>query len=124
VKQRVLDDDPGHRIRGVRELVGEADVTRGVDARLRRPETLVDPDAVRERLREVRRDGYSWVNEEFDEGINSVAAPIADASGEVVAAVHLHGPSYRFPAAGSEGQLADLVVATAARISGSVRQAG
>ena len=35
-------------------------------------------------------------------GISSVAAPIADARGEVVAAVHVHGPSYRFPAAGAE----------------------
>jgi DNA-binding IclR family transcriptional regulator len=86
------------------------------------PQTLVDPDALRERLREVRRDGYSWVNEEFDEGINSVAAPIADASGEVVAAVHLHGPSYRFPAEGTERVVAERVVASAARISRTLRR--
>ena len=86
------------------------------------PRTLVDPEALRERLREVRRDGYSWVSEEFDEGINSVAAPIADASGEVVAAVHLHGPSYRFPASGAEGALAERVVAAAARISRTLRR--
>ena len=30
-------------------------------------------------------------------GISSVAAPIADARAEIVAAVHVHGPSYRFP---------------------------
>jgi DNA-binding IclR family transcriptional regulator len=86
------------------------------------PRTLVDPEALHERLREVRRDGYSWVNEEFDEGINSVAAPIADASGEVVAAVHLHGPSYRFPAAGTELAIAERVVASAARISRTLRR--
>jgi IclR family transcriptional regulator, acetate operon repressor len=86
------------------------------------PRTLVEPAAMRERLREVRRDGYSWVNEEFDEGINSVAAPIADASGEVVAAVHLHGPSYRFPAAGKELVVAERVVASAARISRALRR--
>ena len=59
------------------------------------------------RLREVRRDGYAWAREEFDEGISSVAAPIADASGEVVAAVHLHGPSYRFPVDGAEAAVAE-----------------
>ena len=85
--------------------------------------TLVDPDALRERLREVRHDGFSWVCEEFDEGINSVAAPIADASGEVVAAVHLHGPSYRFPAAGTDAAVAERVVASAARISRMLRRA-
>ena len=86
--------------------------------------TLVTADALLERMRAIRRDGYTWALEEFDEGISSVAAPVADASGEVVAAVHLHGPSYRFPAAGDEGPLAELVVATAARISESLRQAG
>lgn len=86
--------------------------------------TLVTADALLERMRAIRRDGYAWALEEFDEGISSVAAPVADASGEVVAAVHLHGPSYRFPADGSGPALADEVVATAARISGDLRQAG
>ena len=81
-------------------------------------------DALLERLRAVRRDGYTWAREEFDEGISSVAAPIADANGEVVAAVHVHGPSYRFPVPGHGGEIAELVVATAARISGSLRHAG
>jgi DNA-binding IclR family transcriptional regulator len=85
--------------------------------------TVVDPDALRERLRDVRRDGYAWAREEFDRGISSVAAPIADASGEVVAAVHLHGPSYRFPASGEGAVVAERVVTTAARIAGSLRQA-
>jgi len=87
------------------------------------PRTITDPEALRERLREVRRDGYSWVLEEFDEGINSVAAPISDASGEVVAAVHLHGPSYRFPVDGRAGVIADRVVGAAARIAASLRHA-
>ena len=44
--------------------------------------------------------------------------------GEVVAVVHLHGPSYRFPAPGAEGHLAELVVGSAARVTESLRQAG
>jgi len=88
------------------------------------PRTLVSADALLDRMRAIRRDGYTWALEEFDEGISSVAAPVADASGEVVAAIHLHGPSYRFPAAGAEPALADQVVTAAARISGNLRQAG
>ena len=53
-----------------------------------------------------------------------MAAPVADASGEIVAAVHLHGPSYRFPAAGAEAPLAEIVVTAAARVTESLRQAG
>jgi DNA-binding IclR family transcriptional regulator len=85
--------------------------------------TLTDADALRDRLHRVRREGFAWTREEFDRGINSVAAPIADTSGEVVAAVHIHGPSYRFPAAGDETATADRIVASAARIAGSLRQA-
>jgi DNA-binding IclR family transcriptional regulator len=86
------------------------------------PRTLTDPEAVRERLRDVRRHGYAWAIEEFDADIASVAAPIADASGEVIAAIHLHGPSYRFPPAGKEADLAQLVVAGAARIAAGLRE--
>ena len=42
--------------------------------------TLVTADALLERMRAIRRDGYTWALEEFDEGISSVAAPVADAS--------------------------------------------
>jgi DNA-binding IclR family transcriptional regulator len=76
------------------------------------------------RMRVVRRDGYAWAIEEFDEGISSIAAPVADASGEVVAAVHLHGPSYRFPAPGSETAIAERAISAAARIAAALRQAG
>jgi len=86
--------------------------------------TLVEPDALRERLRDVRRDGFAWAREEFDRGISSVAAPVADASGEVIAAVHLHGPSYRFPMPGADLATAGQVVAAASQIAGSVREAG
>ena len=86
--------------------------------------TLTNADALLERMRAIRRDGYTWALEEFDEGISSVAAPVADGNGEVVAALHVHGPSYRFPAAGDEDPLAELVVGSAARISESLRQAG
>jgi DNA-binding IclR family transcriptional regulator len=84
--------------------------------------TLTDADALRERLREVRRQGYTWAMDEFEAGISSIAAPIADASGEVIAAVHVHGPSYRFPAEGSKPDLAQLLLAGAARIAAGLRE--
>jgi IclR family transcriptional regulator, acetate operon repressor len=86
--------------------------------------TVTDPAGLRERLRQVQRDGYAWAREEFDHGINSVAAPIADASGEVIAAVHLHGPSYRFPGPTDEAAVSQKVVAAASQIAGSVRESG
>lgn len=83
--------------------------------------TIVDAAVLLERLRDVRRDGHAWVRDEFADGITSVAAPIAGPDGEVVAAVHLHGPSYRFPSAGSEPAIGEAVAAAAARIGTRLR---
>ena len=86
------------------------------------PRTLVEAAAMRERLRGVQVDGYAWTSDEFAEGINSVAAPIVDAAGDVSAAVHVHGPSYRFPPVGAEITIALQLLAAAARISARLRQ--
>jgi DNA-binding IclR family transcriptional regulator len=87
------------------------------------PNTLVTAPALLERLRDVRREGHAWVREEFAIGISSVAAPIADARGEVVAAIHVHGPSYRFPEPGAEDGIAQAVRAAASRIGARLRAA-
>jgi DNA-binding IclR family transcriptional regulator len=85
--------------------------------------TLTDSAALRDRLRRVQLDGHAWVREEFAEGLNSVAAPVVGESGEIVAAVHLHGPSYRFPADGTDREVARLVVNAAGQISSRLRRA-
>lgn len=98
--------------------LAEAELERFLTRPLERftARTMTDPSALRERLAQIRADGYAWVHEEFAEGLNSVAAPITDASGAVVAAVHVHGPSYRFPAYGEDDEIGRHVVATASRI--------
>ncbi len=81
------------------------------------PNTVVDPDAIRQRLAQIRADGYCWVYEEFAEGINSVAAPVYDRDSRPVAAIHVHGPAYRFPRPDQAIQIAGLVKAKAAQVS-------
>ncbi|MFN2483727.1 MAG: IclR family transcriptional regulator [Candidatus Limnocylindria bacterium] len=99
-------------------------VERLLSSRLERftPRTLVDPASIRERLRRIQVDGYAWTRDEFAEGINSVAAPITDAGGDVSAAVHVHGPAYRFPPAGAETKIALHVLTAASRISARLRR--
>ncbi len=96
-----------------------AEVERFLDTPLERftEQTLVDPEAVRARLRDVQLAGVAWTRDEFADGISSVAAPVADEDGEVVAAVHVHGPSYRFPTDATEADIVDRLRATAARLS-------
>ena len=84
--------------------------------------TVTDPVAIAARLKAIIEAGSTWVYEEFSEGINSVAAPIFDAEGTVVAAVHSHGPAYRFPSATNAADLAAAVAATARRIETSIRR--
>ena len=79
--------------------------------------TVTDPGQVRKRLAEVRKAGYAWGLQEFAEGIDSVAAPVHDARGKAVAAIHVHGPAYRFPGSGEEARVSAAVVAAAHGIS-------
>jgi DNA-binding IclR family transcriptional regulator len=89
--------------------------------------TMTDPAELRARIARARIDGYAWTRDEVAEGITSVSAAVADPAGDVVAAVHVHGPSYRFPDPEdptAEASLEHWVVATAAAISASLRRAG
>jgi DNA-binding IclR family transcriptional regulator len=51
------------------------------------PGTITDPALLREALDDIRRTGYSLSREEMTEGAASVAAPISDAEGRVVASL-------------------------------------
>jgi len=79
--------------------------------------SITDPALISHRLDEIGRAGFAWVYEEMSEGLNSVAAPIFNPAGMAIAAVHAHGPSYRFPAPGAAAAVAAAVVETAHRIS-------
>lgn len=86
------------------------------------PRTITDSTGLRERLRSVQLTGVAWAREEFAEGLSSVAAPVAGTNGEIVAAVHVHGPSYRFPRPDMEERVSESVVIAATRISARVRE--
>ena len=81
------------------------------------PRSMTDRRRLRERLERVAKSGVEWVHEEFAEGINSVAAVVRDRGGAPVAAVHAHGPSYRFPGERSADEIGKLLAATAERVS-------
>ncbi len=78
--------------------------------------TMVHPQQVYERIVQVQRDRYCWVHEEFAEGISSVASVVRDPRGRVLGALHAHGPTYRFPAPGDAGWVAELIRATAEQV--------
>lgn len=59
--------------------------------------TVTDPDSLTAELDQIRSRGWAFAVEEYEEGLNAVAAPIRDHSGAVVAGISVAGPSYRLP---------------------------
>ncbi|GAB3618211.1 IclR family transcriptional regulator C-terminal domain-containing protein [Okibacterium endophyticum] len=57
--------------------------------------TITDIGLLREALEEVRGQGWALVDQELEEGLRSVAAPLRDATGRVVAAVNVSAPIRR-----------------------------
>jgi DNA-binding IclR family transcriptional regulator len=47
------------------------------------------------RIEAGRDHGYATVDEEFEEGLVGVAAPVRDLSGQIIAAVNVSGPKFR-----------------------------
>ena len=72
------------------------------------------PEQLEARLATIRSTGLAWAVDEFQMGITSVAAPVRNRNGEVIAAIHCHGPSYRFPGDQVRSEI-DLAVSAAAR---------
>ena len=95
----------------------DAYVSRSLESRT--PRSITDPDQLLARLQEVRRAGHAWGWEEFAEGLNSVGAAVVDPEGRVLGAVHIHGPSYRFPTKGDDERVAGLVMDAASRLAAS-----
>jgi IclR family pca regulon transcriptional regulator len=59
------------------------------------PSTIIDMQALFERIRDDRAQGFSIVDEELERGLRSIAVPIVDRSGQVVAALNLSTHSTR-----------------------------
>jgi DNA-binding IclR family transcriptional regulator len=78
--------------------------------------TITTIAELRRVLAEVRQQGFATAVEELEAGLTAVAAPVADAEGQVVASVSASGPSFRIPAE-RIGELAGSVCRAAAEIS-------
>ena len=84
------------------------------------PNTATSPEAFMVRLEETRRSGFAIADEELESGLLSVAAPVRDPQGHIVAAVNISGPAYRFRAHldGSGERLIDAANSLSAAMRG------
>lgn len=75
----------------------EAELDAILPARLERltPKTTVSHRELRRQLEEIRARGYGYTVEELEVGLTAVAAPVRRATGRVVAALAVSGPTFR-----------------------------
>lgn len=91
--------------------------------RARTEKTLVTRSALLADLRQVRIRGYAVDNEEREEGLRCVGAPVWNYSGEVAAGVSVAGPSFRITRT-RVPTIARAVVAMTRRLSADLGYSG
>ena len=79
--------------------------------------TVVDEAALRSILADVRRQGWAVVDQQLEEGLCSVAAPLVDVHGRVSAAISVCAPAGRVDLGRLREEFAPIVQETARRVS-------
>ena len=87
----------------------------GIEALTRH--TLTDIDALMAKVQQARRQRWCLVNQELEEGLISIAAPIVDRSGRMVAALNISGQANRTSAKVMQETMLPPLVAAADEIS-------
>ncbi|MGW4746582.1 IclR family transcriptional regulator domain-containing protein [Streptomyces sp. NPDC004290] len=81
------------------------------------PRTVTSRAGLDEAVTATAARGYGWVEQELEEGLRSLAVPVTDGTGRVVAAVNVALHAGRGPAEASLAALLPALRETAARIS-------
>ena len=84
--------------------------------------TLVDRDRLEADIASAREQGYATASEEFEEGLDAVAAPVLGADDHVAAAIGVSGPTFRLE--GRHAEVGALVVEQADRLGRALRKLG
>lgn len=79
--------------------------------------TVVDETELRAILDEVRRQGWAIVDQQLEEGLSSIAAPVLDRNGRVSAALSVCAHAGRVDPGTLRSEFLPLVVETARRVS-------
>jgi IclR family pca regulon transcriptional regulator len=83
--------------------------------------TITDPDRLRQIVAQVRRDGYSIIDQELEHGLRAIAVPIRDSSGTVTAAVNVSAHASRLTTDAMRTQLLPALLETAHNIEADLK---
>lgn len=81
------------------------------------PRTVTDPDELRSAIDEVRAKGFALVDQELEEGVRSIAAPIFNSRREIIAAINISCHASRVTLEQIRGDFRPKLAATANEIS-------
>ncbi|WP_199256760.1 IclR family transcriptional regulator C-terminal domain-containing protein [Alteribacillus sp. YIM 98480] len=81
------------------------------------PNTKIDPDELRKELNVIKEQGWSFANEELEEGVRSIAVPIYNNRNEAYAAVNCSANASRVSGKHMKEKYLPLLKSTANRIS-------
>jgi IclR family pca regulon transcriptional regulator len=85
--------------------------------------TITDPAALLAKVQQARRQGWAQVNQELEEGLVSIAAPITNRGGRVVAALNVSGQANRTSARQMQEKMLPPLLTAAQSISRLLGQA-
>ena len=63
--------------------------TQLTDLQIKTSRTLHTPEALRESIKEIRRQGWVIIDQELEVGLRSLAVPLKDSAGQVLAALNV-----------------------------------
>lgn len=84
------------------------------------PHTVTDPKRLRTIVQQTRESGYALVDQELEEGVRSIAAPIRNGRGETIAAMNVSCHASRIDVERMLEEFRPKLVETAAEISSRV----
>jgi IclR family pca regulon transcriptional regulator len=88
----------------------------GVTLAPRTERTITDPQRLREVLAETRRQGWALVDQELEDGLRSIAAPLRGRDGRALAAINCSTQVGRVSLRELRGELVPALLSTAAEI--------
>jgi IclR family transcriptional regulator, pca regulon regulatory protein len=86
--------------------------------------TVTDPARLREIVHEVARQGYAIVDQELEEGLRAIAAPIRGAADVGTAAINVSAHASRVSMAAMRSQILPALLETVGQIEADLRAAG
>lgn len=83
----------------------------------RTPRTLTDPEMIMSELGRIRENGYAMIDQEFEIGLRSIAVPLLNARGGVLAAMNIAVPAIQ----SNVDQLVELYLPAMLRVQAELR---